>query len=155
MQLQSVKPLLALTSEFVIKLRSWWWDAFPTLHPVRLFSELSPLGLSGFFSLVGAILQLVVVVRAVVEKLRIDFHEELHGVVDHPMDRSELCISSGLDRTELGLPVPMALRVLVQRRKHDGKDGLYVVAYKIAEVFVVPKVERSFCDLGNVRRGHK
>jgi hypothetical protein len=41
------------------------------------------------------------------------------------------------------LPVPVALRVLVQRSEHDGQDNLDVVTNKIAEVFVIPKVQSS------------
>lgn len=36
----------------------------------------------------GVVLVFGVVVRAVVEELRVDFHEEFHGVVDHAVDCS-------------------------------------------------------------------
>lgn len=38
-----------------------------------------------------------VVVGAVVEELRVDFHEEFHGVVDHAVD------CSGVVRTSVGV----------------------------------------------------
>ena len=41
----------------------------------------------------------------------------------------------------------MALGVLVQWRKHDWENDLHVITDKIAEILVVPEVERSFCDL--------
>jgi hypothetical protein len=41
----------------------------------------------------------------------------------------------------------MALRVLVQRSEHDRQDDFNVVANKVAEVFVVPEVKRTFGDL--------
>jgi hypothetical protein len=44
-------------------------------------------------------------------------------------------------------PVPVALRVFVERRKHDGQDNFDVVADQVAEILVVPKVERPFSDL--------
>jgi hypothetical protein len=45
------------------------------------------------------------------------------------------------------IPVPMTLRVLVQWRKHDRKDHFHVVADKIAEVLIIPEVERSLRNL--------
>ena len=89
MQLQSVKPLLAFACEFIVELRSGWWDAHSVLHLVRLFTELVPLGFSGFFSFVRTVLQLVVIVRAVVEELRVDLHKELHSVVHHAVNGPE------------------------------------------------------------------
>lgn len=44
----------------------------------------------------------------------------------------------------------MAFRVLVQWRKHDGKNNVHIVADQVAEVLVVPKVESS---LGNLEVG--
>lgn len=41
----------------------------------------------------------------------------------------------------------MSLGILVQRRKHDWKDCFHVVAHKVAEVLIVPEVERTLGDL--------
>ena len=38
------------------------------------------------------------------------------------------------------IPIPVALRVLVQRGEHDRQDGPNIVANKVAEIFVVPEV---------------
>ena len=46
-----------------------------------------------------------------------------------------------------GLPIPVSLRVLIERREHDRQDDVDVVADEVAEVLVVPEVERSFRDL--------
>jgi hypothetical protein len=45
------------------------------------------------------------------------------------------------------VPVPMTFRILVERREHYRQDGFDVVADQVAEVFVVPEVERSLGDL--------
>ena len=59
-----------------------------TLHLLGLFVELVPFRFSGLFALVGAVLELVIIVRAIVEKLWIYLHEELQSVVYHPMNCS-------------------------------------------------------------------
>jgi hypothetical protein len=48
---------------------------------------------------------------------------------------------------EWALPVPVSLRVLIQRREHDGQNDFNVVADKVTEILVVPEVE---CSLGNL-----
>lgn len=48
----------------------------------------------------------------------------------------------------------MALGILVERREHDGQNDLHVVAYEIAEVFVVPEVQCTLSDL-EVRAGNR
>lgn len=45
----------------------------------------------------------------------------------------------------------MPLGVLIQRRKHNRKDGLHVVTHKVAEVLVVPEVKGTFGDLHHMR----
>ncbi len=45
------------------------------------------------------------------------------------------------------VPVPVSFRVLVKRCEHNGQDSLNVVTDKVAEVLIVPEVERSFCNL--------
>jgi hypothetical protein len=45
------------------------------------------------------------------------------------------------------VPVPMAFRVFVEGREHDRQYSLYIVAYQITEIFVVPEVE---CSLGHL-----
>lgn len=45
------------------------------------------------------------------------------------------------------LPVPMSLRVLVQRGEHDRKNDFDVIANEIAEVLIVPKVQCPLCNL--------
>lgn len=55
---------------------------------VRLLGDGGPFPGTQFLSLCGAVLLLGVFVGAVVEKLRVDFHEQLHGVVHHAMNRS-------------------------------------------------------------------
>ena len=47
----------------------------------------------------------------------------------------------------IGLPVPVSLRVFIKRFEHDGQDDVHVVTDKVAEVFVVPEVERTFSNL--------
>ena len=37
-------------------------------------------------------------------------------------------------------PVPVALGVLVERGEHNGKNGFHIVAYEVAEIFVVPEI---------------
>ena len=44
-------------------------------------------------------------------------------------------------------PVPVSLRVLVKRCKHDWQNDVDVITNKVAEVFVVPEIERTFSDL--------
>jgi len=90
---------------------------------------------------------LIVVVRAVVEKLRVDLHEELHGIIHHAVDRPWTRVSNGHETDIINLPVPMSFRVLVQRCKHDRQDRFNVVTNKVAEVLVVPEVQRSFGNL--------
>ena len=46
----------------------------------------------------------------------------------------------------VSLPVPVSLRVFVKRFEHDGQDDVHVVTDKVAEVFVVPEVERTLSD---------
>ena len=41
----------------------------------------------------------------------------------------------------------MPFTVLIQWCEHDGKDDLDIVANEIAEVLVVPEVQRAFGDL--------
>jgi hypothetical protein len=48
---------------------------------------------------------------------------------------------------QAAIPVPVALRVLIQRRKHNRQNDVDIVADQIAEVLVVPEVERSLGDL--------
>lgn len=50
------------------------------------------------------------------------------------------------------LPVPMAFRILVQRREHDREDDFHVIADEIAEIFIVPKVKSP---LRHLQRLHK
>ncbi len=50
-------------------------------------------------------------------------------------------------------PVPVTLGVLVERGKHDGQDDFDIIADQVAEVLVVPEVERPFGDL-EVRTRH-
>jgi hypothetical protein len=45
------------------------------------------------------------------------------------------------------IPIPVALRVLIQGSKHDRQYDLDVIANQIAEVLVVPEVQRSLSDL--------
>ena len=52
-----------------------------------------------------------------------------------------------MHRCEGDIPIPMALRVFVQRSEHDRQDNFDIVADEVAKVFVVPEVERTFRDL--------
>lgn len=45
------------------------------------------------------------------------------------------------------IPVPVPLGILIQGRKHDGKNNFHVIADEIAEVFVVPEVQCALRDL--------
>jgi len=49
----------------------------------------------------------------------------------------------------------MTLGVLIKRCKHDGKDGVDIVANEVAEILVVPEVECSFSDLSGVSKQPK
>jgi hypothetical protein len=51
------------------------------------------------------------------------------------------------DQNEKNLPIPMALRVLVKGREHYWEYRLDIIAYQIAEVFIVPEIKGS---LGNL-----
>ena len=51
--------------------------------------------------------------------------------------------------TLLAVPVPVTLRILIERREHYGQDGFNIVADQVAEIFVVPEVK---CSLGHLRR---
>lgn len=53
------------------------------LHLIGLFLQLVPLVLSGLFTSASTVLELVVILRTIIEELWIDFHEKLHGVVHH------------------------------------------------------------------------
>lgn len=46
-----------------------------------------------------------------------------------------------------GIPIPVTLRVFVQRRKHDWKDNVHIIADQVAKVLIVPEIESSLCDL--------
>lgn len=50
----------------------------------------------------------------------------------------------------------MALGVFVERREHDGKDCLHIVAHEVAEILVVPEVQSPFGDLEVINKleGH-
>lgn len=97
---------------------------------------------------------LSVVVRAVIKKLGIDLHEKLHSVIDHSMDCPSLC-QHCLNYTQIfSLPVPVSFRVLIEWREHDWENNLDVVADEITEVFIVPEVKSSFCNL-EVRTGDR
>jgi hypothetical protein len=41
----------------------------------------------------------------------------------------------------------MAFGVFIEGSKHDGKDDFHIIADQVAEVFVIPKVERPLCYL--------
>lgn len=59
-------------------------------------------------------------------------------------------ISTSFIRAEASfkyVPIPMAFGVLIQWSKHDGKNNLHIVAYEVAEVFVVPEVQCALGDL--------
>ena len=57
-------------------------------HLLGEVGEAVPFGLPVGFDGVGVVLLLRVFVRAFVEELRVYFHEEFHGVVDHAVDGS-------------------------------------------------------------------
>ena len=44
-------------------------------------------------------------------------------------------------------PIPMSFRIFIKGLEHDGQDHFHVVADKIAEVFIVPKIQ---CSLRNL-----
>jgi len=37
-------------------------------------------------------------------------------------------------------PIPVALRVFIERSEHNGKNGFHIVAHEVAEIFVVPEI---------------
>lgn len=45
------------------------------------------------------------------------------------------------------VPIPMALGVFIQRRKHDRQDSLDIVANQVAEIFIVPKIQSPLSNL--------
>lgn len=57
-------------------------------------------------------------------------------------------------KVEGSLPVPMALGVFVKRCEHDGEDDFHIVANEVAEVLVVPEVQRTLGHL-EVRAGNR
>jgi hypothetical protein len=62
------------------------------------------------------------------------------------MNRSGQYIRRRLSKQVISLkdikntPIPMALGVFIQRRKHDRQDSLDVVADQVAEIFIIPKI---------------
>ena len=119
--------------------------------PLCLLRDDVPFVLARELTRFGAGLRLVVVVGAVVEELGVDLHEEFHCVVDHAVDGArnprEVTVSgmrTDRARRERHVPIPVAFGVLVQRCEHDWQDGLDVLADEIAEVLVIPEIERSF-----------
>jgi hypothetical protein len=67
----------------------------------------------------------------VLERLAVDVHQELEGVVSEVVN----------------LAVPVTVRVGVERGVNDGKDRVDVLADKVDDVLVVPVVEGAFGDL--------
>jgi len=57
----------------------------------------------------------------------------------------QLCLC--MDPNQHYLPIPMPLRIFVQRREHDREDDVDIVTDKVAEVLVVPEIKSS---LGNL-----
>jgi hypothetical protein len=45
------------------------------------------------------------------------------------------------------IPIPMAFRILIQWCEHDRQYRFDIVANQVAEVLIVPKVQRTFGDL--------
>lgn len=97
LQLQSVQALLTLVRHGLhlinglwhIQSRSWSWWGRNTFLPVgRLLFDYIPPVLACLLSLLRAVLLLGIFVGALIEKLRIDFHEHFHGVVYHAVDGS-------------------------------------------------------------------
>lgn len=86
---------------------------------------------------------------ALIEKLRIDLHEHLHGIVNHAVDGSVImsveCNIFWVPKTSI--PVPVTLGVLEEGREHDRQNGLDVVANQVTEVLIVPEIEGAFGDL--------
>ena len=98
MQFQGVEPLLAVLRGVCVGFGSWWRYAQAALHFVGLFVEFVPFGFSGLFSFVGAILEFIVVVRAVVKELGIYLHEKFHGVINHAVNGSGPVVSDCFNR---------------------------------------------------------
>ena len=119
------------------------------LHLISLLCQPLPLALTGPFAGLGAVLQLGVLMRAVVEQLWIDLHKQLHGVVYHTVYSSKMGSARAmLKQHSKFVPIPMAFRVLVKWREHNWQYSLHIVANQVAEVFVVPEVECSLRHLG-------
>lgn len=55
--------------------------------------------------------------------------------------------SSRKERAGGSAPVPVSVRVDVERREDDREDALDVLADEVDDVLVVPVVQRSFGDL--------
>lgn len=53
-------------------------------------------------------------------------------------------------RESMHLPIPVALGIFVKRRKHDRENDFNIVADQVAEILVVPEVQRP---LGNLKVG--
>ena len=161
LELQGIQPLLVIIGSVLVKPRQavcrravdavGWPVGFPS---VRLLGDECPFSLPRRLSCTGAGLLLRVFVGAVVKELGVDFHKQLHGVIDHAVDRPA-SVSAHTSRLQTGvhIPIPVALGVLIEGSKHDGENDVNVVADKVAEILVVPEVQGSLGDL-EVRAGN-
>lgn len=105
----------------------WHIRIFPG-QVLQLLPGLKPL----FLLLLLFLLLNLVLVRALVKQLLVHLHEELESVVDEAVN---------------GL-VPVGLAVLVQGGEHDRQNHSSVVVDQRHDVFIVPVVERTLCNLG-------
>ena len=82
-------------------------------------------------------LLLLVLLHHFIKEVRVDLHEQLEGIIHHPMNgtaKRSAKHAAGLHHP----PVPMGFRVGVQGREHDGQDDREVVAHQINHILVVP-----------------
>jgi len=106
LKLQRIEPLLVVLGcriDFInarqrAPLGTGWYlaDAVAQRRPslIGLFAECCPFALSQRLPFSRTVLLLRVVVRTVVEKLWVDFHEELHGIVHHAVNGSTRVVSN-------------------------------------------------------------
>ena len=82
---------------------------------------------------------LLILVHRFIKKIRVDFHEELQGIINHAMNCPAQTFIDYIPRKNTcDLPIPMWFRVGIQCRENNGKNNREIVAHKVDDIFVVP-----------------
>ena len=78
-------------------------------------------------------------VHSFIKKIRVDFHKELQGIINHAMNCPAQTISDYIPKENTcNLPIPMRFRVGIQCRENYGENNREIVAHKVDDIFVVP-----------------